>query len=85
MNTIRDKESFQIDQTSDDEVMRVNVVISQFDLAEFGFTNDFAINHFGYNSWDDYEFLKRKREVFERKKIKHNIRYFSILRYRSLK
>lgn len=63
MNTIWNKELESYEQDDHDhELKKVNVTISQFDIAEFGFTNGFAINHFGYDSIRDYEFLKRKQK-----------------------
>ena len=62
------RKSYQIDyESGDDELKYVKVVISQFDIAEFGFTDGFTINHFGFNSKYEYEFLKRKQK-------KHKIR-----------
>ena len=82
MNTIWQEhhESYQRDDNSLD-FMRVNVVVSKFDIAEFGFTNGFAINHFGYNSEKDYEFLKNRRDFYQRKQKKHKIRYFSLRKH----
>ena len=82
MNTIWQEhhESYQRDDNSLD-FMRVNVVVSKFEIAEFGFTNGFAINHFGYNSEKDYEFLKNRRDFYQRKQKKHKIRYLSLRKH----